>query len=156
MDRDRPDILIFPPLAFALALASAILLGWLAPLPILPLFPWPPGLVAGGVLIAAALTTAISGVRAFKRAGTNVDPRQPAQTIVRDGAYRYTRNPMYLGMVTLVTGYGLAASNLWGVIAAAALWAILHHGVVRREETYLEAKFGDKYRALLRATRRWL
>jgi protein-S-isoprenylcysteine O-methyltransferase Ste14 len=156
MQRDRPDILFIPPLGFAAALLAAILLGVWFPLGLLPAFPWWPGLLAGAALVALSLYTNVSGFLAFRRAGTNVIPTKPALTVVRDGPFRYTRNPMYLGMIGLVLGIGLLFSNLWGAILALVLWLALDRGVVRREERYMEAKFGDSYRALLAATRRWL
>lgn len=59
-------------------------------------------------------------------------------------------------MVLFVPGCGLVLSNLWAVLMAALLWAVLHFGVVLREERYMAGKFGDDYRELLNATRRWL
>jgi protein-S-isoprenylcysteine O-methyltransferase Ste14 len=156
MARDRPDILFIPPLGFAAALVLAGALGAWVPLGLLPPFPWRAGVVAGLAVTALALATSLSGFLAFRRAGTNVNPTKPALTVVRDGAFRYTRNPMYLGMVVLMLGIGLVFSNFWAVLLAPVLWFALDRGVVRREEAYLEAKFGDDYRALLAATRRWL
>lgn len=156
MAEDRPDILFIPPLALAIALAATVALGLWLPLGVLPPWPWPPAVAGGALLCLAAIATSLSGVLAFRRAGTHVVPTKPALTIVRDGPYRYTRNPMYLGMVAVVLGAGLLASNLWGVVAAGLLWFALDRGVVRREEAYLAAKFGERYRALLVTTRRWL
>ncbi len=63
---------------------------------------------------------------------------------------------MYLGMVLMTLGIGLVASLDWAVILAPLLWALLHFGVVLREETYLRAKFGAPYEAWLARTRRWI
>lgn len=153
---DRPDILVMPPLAFAVALVLAVALNRVLPLGVLPAAPWGAGIVVGALVIAFAVYTNVSGFLAFRRAGTNVNPYKPALKVVRDGAFRYTRNPMYLGMVLFVLGFGLALSNLWAVLMAALLWAVLHFGVVLREERYMAGKFGDDYRELLNATRRWL
>jgi protein-S-isoprenylcysteine O-methyltransferase Ste14 len=153
MAEDRPDILVFPPLALLAALVLPLLLGWIAPLAVLP---WSVVRLLGLVVALAAIGTAASGIRAFHHAGTNVNPRMPALNVVRSGVYRYTRNPMYLGMVGLVAGLGLLLSNGWMLLAAGVLFCVLHWGVVLREERYLEAKFGDAYRALLAGTRRWL
>lgn len=156
MAEDRPDILFMPPVGVAVALVVTFVLGRWLPLGLLPPFPWLPAVVAGALLCVAAAATSLAGLRAFRRAGTNVIPTRPALSVVSDGIYRHTRNPMYLGMVMLVLGAGILSSNLWGVIVAALLWLALDRGVVRREEAYLEAKFGDTYRALLAGTRRWL
>ena len=156
MDQDRPNIVVLPPIAFfAAALLTFALDRWTSP-GVLAAVPRPPLVVVGILVMAAALWTTVSGVLAFRRAGTNVDPHKPALSIVRDGPYRFTRNPMYLGMILFVAGFGIALSTLWGLAMAGLLWAVLHWGVVLREELYLKAKFGDAYSELMSATRRWL
>jgi protein-S-isoprenylcysteine O-methyltransferase Ste14 len=156
MAQDRPEILFIPPLGLGLALVLAIVLDAWIPLGLFPPFPWWPGVIAGAAIVVFAIYTNISGFLAFRRAGTNVNPCKPALTVVRDGAFRYTRNPMYVGMVALVVGLGPLFSNAWAVILGLLLWLALDRGVVVREEAYMEAKFGDRYRALLASTRRWL
>ncbi|MEK6217310.1 MAG: isoprenylcysteine carboxylmethyltransferase family protein, partial [Boseongicola sp.] len=112
--------------------------------------------VVGVLVMAIALLITVTGVFAFKRAGTNVNPYQPSLKIVRDGPFRFTRNPMYLGMVLFTLGFGIAMATIWGLIVACLLWALLHWGVVLREEEYLTTKFAAAYSELLAATRRWL
>ena len=99
---------------------------------------------------------AISAGRAFSAAGTNVDPAKPALAIARSGPYRFTRNPMYLGMVCLISGLGLFFSLDHVIFIAPILFLTLHYGVVLREEAYLAEKFGADYEALKANTRRWL
>lgn len=156
MHTDRPNVAFFPPAGLAAAILTAILLQWLVPLRLLPPRGTGWSLATGLVLIALALGLALWGVRTFRTAGTNVDPHRPALRLVETGPYRLTRNPMYLGMVILMLGLGLAASLDWAIVLAPLLWAALHFGVVLREEAYLSAKFGAPYRALLARTRRWL
>ncbi|MEL6233727.1 MAG: isoprenylcysteine carboxylmethyltransferase family protein [Pseudomonadota bacterium] len=155
-DRDAPEILIFPPLAAGLAVLSAGLLEWLVPLGVLP----PPGpaamLLPGIVILACAIGLALWGIATFRAGGTNVDPRQPTLRLVEGGPFRFTRNPMYLGMVLFQIGLALAASLDWSIPLAPLLWALLHFGVVLREEAYLTAKFGAPYTEFLTRTRRWL
>jgi protein-S-isoprenylcysteine O-methyltransferase Ste14 len=152
---DRPDIVAFPPLLALGAVIAAVVLGWLLPLHFLPP-PAPVTVLPGLLLIVAALALVLWGDRAFKRAGTNVNPRRPALHLVETGPYRFTRNPMYLGMVVFLFGLGLAASLDWALILTPVLWAALHFGVVLREEAYLSAKFGAPYVAFLGRTRRWI
>lgn len=156
MQPDRPDIVILPPLALLIAVAAAFALHLLAPLGLLPPFPWGLGLWLGCALMAAGIAIGVAGIVSFRRAGTNVVPLNPTLKIVRSGPYRFTRNPMYLGMIVGLAGLGLAASNTWALILTPALWATYHWGVVLPEEAYLERKFGEDYRALLTETRRWL
>lgn len=156
MADDRPNLLFFPPLGFAVAVALSVVLQWLAPLGLMPprFTGW--ALALGLALIAAALGLALWGERTFKRAGTHVNPQRPALALVEDGPYRFTRNPMYLGMVLFLVGLGFAFALDWALPLAVALWAALHFGVVLREEAYLAAKFGDPYRVFIGRTRRWL
>lgn len=156
MSGDRPNILVFPPLASVVAPLSAIALEWLWPPDILPPAFTASILIPGLAILVLSGFLAVAGARAFKAAETNIDPRQPALRIVRDGPYRFTRNPMYLGMVLFQIGLGLTFSLDWTAVTAPILWAVLHWGVVLPEETYLGAKFGKDYEALLAETRRWL
>jgi protein-S-isoprenylcysteine O-methyltransferase Ste14 len=156
MNTDRPQIVVVPPLTFLAAVLLSLALGWWMPLGLLPAFAWAPGIALGVGVMLAAVAINFMGFFAFRRAGTNVNPYKPALRVVRGGVMRFTRNPMYLGMVLFVAGLGVALSNIWGLIVAAALWAVFHWGVVLREERYMEAKFGAPYRQLLTETRRWL
>ena len=155
-EADRPDILVYPPLASVVTPVAAVVLEWLLPLQVLPgrFAAW--SVVVGLVLVGAAGALAVSGVRAFKAAGTNVDPKTPALVLVEAGPYRFTRNPMYLGMVVLQVGLGFLFSLDWALVFAPVLWVVLHFGVVLREEAYLSAKFGAPYGTYLGRTRRWL
>ena len=157
MTSDRPDILVLPPVALLVAIVAAVVLDRLVPLGLLPPAFASPLVTAFGLAdIAIAILLAAWGFRTFKRAGTNVDPRKPALTVVRDGPYMFTRNPMYLGMVILMLGLAFAFSVDWALLTGAALWAVLNWGVIAREERYLRAKFGAPYEDLLRTTRRWI
>lgn len=151
-----PDILVYPPALSVAAPVVAIGLEWVFPVAWLPSPGHPATTVSGIGLLAAAGWLAVSGERAFRRAGTNVDPRDAALCLVRDGPYRFTRNPMYLGMVLLQLGLAFAFSLDWALLGAVVVWAVLHFGVVLREEAYLTERFGDAYGHFMNSTRRWL
>ena len=155
-EKDSPRVVIFPPLAVAIALVVGIALQWLYPLRFMQPrgFGNPP--VIGTVLIVVAFVIAIWSIRSFRAAGTNINPAKPALVIVKSGPYRFSRNPMYLTLLLAQAGIGLAFSIEWVLVITPALWAVLHFGVVLREEVYLEAKFGDDFGALKSRTRRWI
>ena len=92
----------------------------------------------------------------MKRAGTNVRPDQPSLAIVTDGPFRFSRNPMYLATTGLYLGTTLLVNTPWPLVLLPPMLLILHWGVVRREERYLEAKFGEPYRAYKSRVRRWV
>jgi len=110
----------------------------------------------GVVLTVVSASLAIWAGRIMKAAGTNVRPDRPALTIVRDGPYRFTRNPMYLSLCLLQLGLGFVLNGWMPLLSAVPLMLILHFGVILREETYLEAKFGEQYLAFKREVRRWI
>jgi protein-S-isoprenylcysteine O-methyltransferase Ste14 len=92
----------------------------------------------------------------FRRLGTNVRPSQPTTLVATTGPYRWTRNPMYLGMALIYAGLAIGFD---GPIAFALLPLVLiaiQTQVIAREERYLEAKFGDDYRCYKAEVRRWL
>ena len=151
-----PDIAIYPPTVSVAAPLVAVALEWLVPLDILPPVGSLTVLVPGVLLLGVAGALAVTGSRAFNAAGTNVDPREPALALVRTGPYQFTRNPMYLGMVILQLGLALTFSLDWALFGAVCVWAVLHFGVVLREEAYLSAGFGEAYSSYLAQTRRWL
>ena len=155
-DLGGPRVALHPPLLSVVAPLAAIVLEGLVPVGILPSAGHPLSLAAGLGLLALAGGLALSGERAFRRAGTHVDPRQPALRLVSDGPYRLTRNPMYLGMVTLQLGLALTFSLDWALAGAAVVWLLLDRLVVRPEEAYLTARFGAAYREYLERSRRWL
>ena len=90
------------------------------------------------------------------RARTHIDPYKPATTVVTTGPYRFTRNPLYLSVnilyVALCVVLGLTSSLVLLPVAN----VVLLYGVIKREERYLEAKFGDPYRVYRSHVRRWL
>jgi protein-S-isoprenylcysteine O-methyltransferase Ste14 len=154
---DTPEtaqVLIRPPLAWALAVLAGLVLDWLAPLPFLP-EDWPAGLL-GAVVFVLALALAIWAIDTMTRAGTNVPTNRPTTAIVEGGPYRFTRNPIYLGMFGGLIGLGIAFDNPWLLLLMALFALVIRYGVVAREEAYLERMFGDAYRGYRRRVRRWL
>ncbi|ADZ72698.1 methyltransferase family protein [Polymorphum gilvum] len=118
-----------------------------------------PGQVALAVGLAAlGLAIDLTAVVAFLRSRTTVNPLRPAKArmLVATGLYRFTRNPMYLGLLLVLSGWavwlghGLAAAIVpLFVVAVTELQ-------IKPEEAALEAKFGEPYRAYRRKVRRWI
>jgi len=141
-----------PPLVYSSAIAAGILLTWLWPLP----FSLPGGAPIGGTMVLAAIVLFLASVRALRAAGTPVPGNQPTTSMVRTGPYRFSRNPIYVAFFLLQLGIALWISSLWmlaTLIPAAALVSLV---VVRREERYLEGRFGPQYSSYRDSVRRWL
>jgi protein-S-isoprenylcysteine O-methyltransferase Ste14 len=153
---DTANVVVRPPLAWGLAMVVGLALDrWLVPLPFLP-----PTVhtirLAGAIVCALALALGIWAFATMTRSGSNVPTNRPTTTIVESGPYRFTRNPIYLGMMLFVVGMALAFNTLWLLIALVPFALLIRYGVVAREEAYLERKFGDIYRAYCSRARRWL
>ena len=94
-------------------------------------------------------------MRQFQAQGTNVPTNQPATTLVTDGAYLYSRNPIYVGLSFLYFGVVLAIDSAWVLGLLVPLLVVMRYGVINREERYLENKFGQPYAEFKRVTPRW-
>lgn len=152
-ERDNPGVIAPPPLIYAVALVAGLLMNRLRPIPFLPR---PLARVLGLSAIAGGASILFSGLRAMRREGTNVDPYKPATAIVTGGPYRYTRNPLYVGLTLIYTGITALANALPAVLLLPAVLTVMRRGVIEREEAYLERKFGDEYLQYKNRTRRWL
>ena len=107
------------------------------------------------LLVAAGVTLAVAGRSAFVRHGTSVNPFRPSRVLVTTGIFAYVRNPMYVGLVCLVAGVGIALASDWTLVMLVVAALLIHFGVVKREERYLEARFDDAYREYMAAVPRY-
>jgi protein-S-isoprenylcysteine O-methyltransferase Ste14 len=151
--------MIRPPLAWALAVVAGLALNWLAPLPFLPAaLParWLGARWVGATLFVLALALFAWAVVTITWAGSNVPTYRPTTTIVESGPYRFTRNPIYLGMALALIGLAIAFDILWLLLMLVPFALVIRYGVVAREEVYLERRFGDSYRGYRSRVRRWL
>jgi protein-S-isoprenylcysteine O-methyltransferase Ste14 len=152
---DRAAIIAPPPL-FALICIGLAFLAWhYKPLPLFASRSWLQ-IVLGAVVVIISIAMVASARRMFVAHGTYLNPYKPTQAIVTTGLYRFSRNPIYIAFVVFTLSFTFFANDLWFVIFAVVLFFPLHFGVVKREEVYLEAKFGDSYRDYCRKVRRWL
>lgn len=151
---DTAHVIVRPPLAWGLAVVAGLALNWLGPLPFLPA-DLPSGWL-GAMVFIIALALAAWAIVTITRAGSNVPTNRPTTSIVESGPYRFTRNPIYLGMFLGLTGLGLAFDTLWLLLMLVPFALVIRYGVVAREEAYLERKFGDVYRGYRSRVRRWL
>jgi protein-S-isoprenylcysteine O-methyltransferase Ste14 len=102
--------------------------------------------VIGGSLVVAAAWPMARALWRFRRAGTPAEPWKPTTALATGGIYRRTRNPMYQAFGLFVLGFAFAFGSDWMFLGTPLAALIMHFGVVRREERYLAAKFGESYR----------
>jgi protein-S-isoprenylcysteine O-methyltransferase Ste14 len=151
---DTAQVMIRPPLAWALAVMAGLALHWLVPLPFLPADL--PARWIGGVMFVLALVLVAWAIVTIIGAESNVPTNLPTTTIVASGPYRFTRNPIYLGMLLGLMGMTIAFDNLWLLMMLVPFALVIRYGVVAREEAYLERKFGNVYVDYRSRVRRWL
>jgi protein-S-isoprenylcysteine O-methyltransferase Ste14 len=153
---DTPGVIAPPPLIATLTVVFGLLLDRTAPAHgIAAKLSLNQRLVLGAAVAIAGGALAVAAERRFKAAGTNVQPWRPSLKLATDGVYARLRNPMYVGLMLLTGGIGIALASDWTLVLLLPTGLILHYGVVLREERYLEAKFGEPYRRYMAKVPRW-
>jgi protein-S-isoprenylcysteine O-methyltransferase Ste14 len=151
--QDTAGVIAPPPLIYLAGLVIGLGLGYLAPTPFLPRS------IAyglGAVLILIAASIIISARRMMLRAGTAIKPTIPTTALVITGPFRFTRNPLYVGATLFYVGIAVAARSLWALALLLVVLAVMHRGVIDREERYLERRFGADYVRYKERVRRWI
>ena len=154
-DLPPPAVKFPPPLLYF----GMILLGWLLHYVFaLPEMPLAASLraILGGLITMLGIATNIPAVLKFRASNENVIPWTGSETIIVSGVYRFTRNPMYLGMTLISLGVAVLAASYAILIAAILASIIIDRFVIRREEYYLEQRFGQSYTDYKRRVRRWI
>ncbi len=145
--------LLLPPHYFLLGLLLMTTLHWAIPVARWADAPWN---WAGLALLLLGLTLSASAAWLFKRRGTGVKPFSPTTKLVLEGPYRWTRNPMYLGLVLALLGVATLLGSA-SPLAVVPLFAMVIQGrFIVREEKLLEAAYGRDYLRYKQRVRRWL
>jgi protein-S-isoprenylcysteine O-methyltransferase Ste14 len=150
---DNPGVIARPPLIHAAFLALGFGLDAIWEIAVLE---GSLQYVIGGAGIAGGVVLMALAMRRFSTAGTNIPTNRPSTAVVASGPYRFSRNPIYLSMLLIFTGIGLAADNGWLLMLVVPLVLIMRFGVIAREERYLERKFGEDYLRYKISVRRWI
>jgi len=150
---DHPGVYFPPPLIYGLFFLAGLALDRFAPLP------RPPAALAsalGVLLVAAWLALTVGSFRRFWSVGNSVVTIRPAASLVVEGPYRFTRNPMYLSLVLLYAALALLLGLVWPLLLGPGLVWVVGEWCIGPEERYLERKFGDEYQRYRARVRRWL
>ncbi len=150
-----PGVVVPPPLIFAATLAAGIAFDrfvslWMLPLGMITRY----GLALLAAIIGATLIAMALGL--FRKANTRPEPWQPSSALVSDGIYRFTRNPMYLGMAFVYAAVAFMFGSISALALLLPLLLVIRYGVIAREEAYLAIQFGDDYGRYQAKVRRWL
>lgn len=121
-----------------------------------PRFTSPLGLWVGGVLIVLGLVLLVMANGLFIRAGTDVIPFRNVSALVTDGVYRFTRNPMYLGMLTVLLGCAITVGSSAALLVPPVFAVIIELRFIRFEEAMLRGLFPETFPAYCERVRRWI
>ena len=115
------------------------------------------GIIFGSFMIIIGLIIILSAIILFKKYQTTITPLNPsnATKLITDGVYKFSRNPMYLGLLILQIGLGMLLSVIHITFFSLFTYVVLKYYVIIPEEKYLEEKFGEKYLNYKISVRRW-
>ena len=150
---DRAGIPIAPPLLFVIPLLILGLVEWLSPTSFAQ---GPVRWIAGVFFFLFGVALNVAGFVTQRRAGTDPIPFNPTTRIVSHGLYRFSRNPMYVGFAFWTFGIAILVDSTWMLAAVPIGLVLTDLLIVRREEAYLERKFGQEYLAYKQQVRRWI
>lgn len=156
-DAETPGIRVRPLLLMASALLLGFIMDHVLALPVL--IPRDESLLHKAIPAALLVLGAVvsgAGIRNFMRAGTPVPGNRATHQLVTTGIHAWSRNPIYVGMLLLYLGVGVAVRSTWILAFTPLIIGILRYAVVRQEEAYLEGRFGDAYLDYKARVRRWL
>jgi protein-S-isoprenylcysteine O-methyltransferase Ste14 len=150
---DSAGVRVPPPALYALAVLGGYLLNRRWPLPLAN------GLVVlaiATILTVASLALMVSSIGNFRRSGTSIVPIRPATALVISGPYRFTRNPMYVGMAVLTVALGIFMNSGWPILLLMPVLIAVRVFVIAPEERYLIRRFGASYVDYTARVRRWV
>jgi protein-S-isoprenylcysteine O-methyltransferase Ste14 len=150
---DNPGVIAPPPLIYAGPLAVGLLLNLKFPLRFMPR---KVAAILGVTLIGASVALVSQAFQRMRRAGTNVNPTEPATVLVTEGPFKFTRNPLYLSLTLFYAGVATLVNALWAMLLLPIVLFVVNREVIEREERYLERKFGEQYMKYKGRVRRWI
>jgi protein-S-isoprenylcysteine O-methyltransferase Ste14 len=151
-----PNKIPWPPIILAGGIVAGLLLGAAWPLP------WTMGAArevlqgVGAVLVAVAIGLILLTINELRKHKTTVNPTGTSAHLVTSGPFAFSRNPIYLGNVLLICGLGLALGNAWMLLVAIVTATLEQRFAIVREERHLEARFGKAWRDYAKRVRRWV
>jgi protein-S-isoprenylcysteine O-methyltransferase Ste14 len=112
--------------------------------------------IFGALMILTGLTVIVTVSRIFKKVDTRIEPWKPTSKIVSEGVFAYSRNPIYAAFCLASIGIGLVVGSLWVLMSFVPTAFTIYLVAIKKEEAYLENKFGNEYLAYKDSVRRWL
>ncbi len=151
--QDNAGVVAPPVLIYVVGILAGFALDFALPYPLLP------GLHqywVGGLMIAIGGLGILLAYLKFRQVDNDPRPWKPTTAFVAEGIYRHTRNPMYVSFSLLHLGAAVAGDCPWVLATLLPVLALIHFGVILREERYLEGLFGQDYLRYKATVRRWV
>lgn len=114
------------------------------------------GLYAGVGVMAAAVALVAWAALELRRHHTSIEPGRTPRALVTSGPYRFSRNPIYVGQLILVTSFAIAFNSVWMLLFVPVLFALLDRLVIVREEAVIASRFPEEFARYRARVRRWL
>ena len=143
----------YPPIYFFVSIMLMIALHYLAPFHQLLTTPLS---YAGGLFVVVGVCIVAVAASSFSRVGTPIVPFEKSTEVVTSGLFRFSRNPMYLGMVMALVGVALLLGSATPFIPIPIFVCLIQYQFISREEAFLEKLFGDDYLVYKGKVRRWI
>ena len=144
---------MWPPVSVGGPLVLGLLVSWWVGD---PLVASPVAAASGWLLVAVFGVWNGWALLTMARHRTALLPGGATTTVIDDGPFAWSRNPLYVGLLVLSAGVALVAGSTWALAALPLEWALLRWGAVLPEERYLAGKFGETYTDYCSRVRRWL
>jgi len=144
---------VIPPAYFWAAIVVSVVLDRWLPISDILVSPWR---WLGSLPALAGVGIALWADNQFKRVGTTVRPGGQASSLVTDGAFRLSRNPMYVGMVLALLGIAMLLGSATAFAGPLLMYLVLQLVFIPMEEHDMEAAFGDEFRRYKASVRAWL
>jgi protein-S-isoprenylcysteine O-methyltransferase Ste14 len=144
---------VLPPVWFLLSMMSMIGLHlWL---PVKQLL-FPPLTYLGWIEIVLAIVMILFCTHLFRQKNTTIIPFQESSYLIREGLFNYSRNPIYLGMITFLSGLWIFLGSLTPLFVIPIFTWLIQEIFIKEEEKMLEEKFGENYQTYKASVRRWI
>lgn len=145
--------IVSPPVIFVSPFVLGMALQWLIPVFFIP---WLAGISLGFACIVLAVILLTTARKAFREHRTTLLPNHRSRALLVKGPFRYTRNPLYLGIIFLYIGIAFGTGSIWSLLLLPLVILWLHYGAILPEEKSLEQQFGNEYIRYKKSVRRWL
>ncbi|MDP4262318.1 MAG: isoprenylcysteine carboxylmethyltransferase family protein [Bacteroidota bacterium] len=153
--KDNPGVYAPPPLVYVLTFLTAVFIQKKALIDN-SMFHQPLTKITGISFLLISLFFLVRSLRQFFQSKNTLMTIKPASSLQTNGIYNITRNPMYVGLAVVYLGLSCLIGNWWNIILFPLLMLIIQEYIIKREEKYLERRFGQEYLDYKTKVRRWL